>query len=333
MAFHEIAVDPSVIRTWRDFQLVWGKFGFNQGRLIAGYPEKGPDRERQEQSWAWRVITSVKEHEIGSAKRVQTAIEAKAKLKLTKRGRSFDHDQSWKDNAAAEHQRLPFAALIEGNVACDGCRCAIDDLGEESCPVCLRDEQHSMSLPKQAPDLADALLPMLRCAKTLRFVDPYFIKTEKTESGFHTVLSKKHGRVIQEIAARLTSAKRIPQSVEFHMLALNLDPASDHATQLASQLSAFAMDMEAHLPKTWQAKAFLWQEKLGGRRFHARYILTDVGGAGSEYGWDHGNSPKDETDLYLLTEGLLNRRITDFSTEGAAFILAAAPHEFTGIRG
>lgn len=321
MAFHEIAVDPSVIRTWRDFQFVWGKFGFNQGRLIAGYPEKGPDKHTKEQGWAWRVIASIKLHEPGSAKKVQTAIEAKAKLKLIKRGRSFDHDKPWKNNAATEHQRLPFAAVIQDDASCDGSCCTLDDLGQESCPVCLRDEQHSMSLPKQAADLAVALLPMLRCAKNLCFVDPYFIKARNSEIG----LSSKHGRVIQEIAARLTEAKRVPQSVEFHMLAQDGNPDS--------QLSAFAKGMEAHLPKTWQAKAFLWKEKLGGRRFHARYILTDVGGAGSEYGWDQGNSPSDETDLYLLTEALLNQRLTDFSDKSTAFELTAVPHVFSGIRG
>jgi hypothetical protein len=152
-----------------------------------------------------------------------------------------------------------------------------------------------------------------------------FSKSEKSESGSQPILSSKHGRVIHEIAARLTAANRIPQSVEFHMLALDGDPAG--------QLSAFAKGMEAHLPKTWRAKALLWQEKLGGRRFHARYILADVGGAGSEYGWDQGNSPSDETDLYLLTEDLLSRRIADFATTGEAFSLVAGAHEFTGIRG
>jgi len=323
MAFHEIAVDPSAIRSWRDFQLVWGKAGFSKGRLIAGFPEKGPDKERKEQGWAWRVLASVKEHEVGSAKRVLTAIEAHAKFKLIKRGRTFDHAALWKDNAEKEHRRFPFAAIIASEAKCDGCRCTLDDLEDESCPVCLKDDQHVMTLPKQPADLAEGLLPMLRCAKALRFVDPYFLK--KSESGTRAAFSTKHARVVQEIANCLTGANRVPQIVEFHMLGLEGDPAT--------QLAVFAKGMEAFLPKTWKAKAFLWHENLGGRRFHARYILTDVGGAGSEYGWDQGNSPGDQTVLYLLTESVLTQRVVDFSDTGEAFTLAAGPHEFPGIRG
>jgi hypothetical protein len=205
---------------------------------------------------------------------------------------------------------------------CDGCRCTLDDLGEESCPACLRDDQHVMTLPKQPADLAEALLPMLRCAKSLRFVDPHFLRPDR--GGTKPVLSSKHARVIQEIAAKLSVANRVPQSVEFHILGLEGDPNP--------QLAAFAHGMEAHLPKTWKAQVYLWREKLGGGRFHARYILTDVGGAGSEYGLDQGNSPGDVTDLYLLNEALLARRLADFSASGDAFELAAEPRAFTGIR-
>jgi hypothetical protein len=323
MAFHEIAVDPSAIRSWRDFQLVWSKVGFSKGRLIAGYPEKGPDKERKEQGWAWHVVASIKAHEVGSAKRVLTSLETHAKFKLIKRGRAFDHDEPWQTNADKEHRRLPFAAMIEAEVACDGCRCTLDDFEGEYCPPCLREDQHVMTLPKQPTDLADGLMPMLRCAKEIRFVDPYFLK--KSESGNGAAFSTKHARVVQEIATRLAESNRIPQIVEFHMLSLDGDPKS--------QLSVFAKGMEAFLPKTWKAKACLWRENLGGRRFHARYILTDVGGAGSEYGWDQGNSPGDQTDLYLLTESVLIQRVSDFSESGEAFTLAASPHEFAGIRG
>jgi hypothetical protein len=323
MAFHEIAVDPSAIRSWRDFQLVWGKAGFSKGRLIAGFPEKGPDKERKEQGWAWQVIESIKKNEVGSAKRVLTSLETHARLKLIKRGRAFNHDEPWTTNADKEHKRIPFSALIQHDATRDGYRCSLDDFEEESCPACLRDDQHVMTLPKQPGDLANGLLPMLRCAKEIRFVDPYYLK--KSESGSVAAFSTKHARVVQEIANRLAEAHRVPQNVEFHMLALDGDPAA--------QLSIFTTGMEAFLPKTWRAKAFLWRENLGGRRFHARYILTDVGGAGSEYGWDQGNSPGDQTDLYLLTESVLSQRIKDFSSIGESFNPATAPREFFGIRG
>lgn len=85
--------------------------------------------------------------------------------------------------------------------------------------------------------------------------------------------------------------------------------------------------------KSWKSRAYLWSRKLGGRRFHARYVLTDVGGTGSDYGLDQGNSPSDETDLYLLPDPVRLQRIKDFSATSDAFTLAGGPVEFTGIRG
>ena len=70
-----------------------------------------------------------------------------------------------------------------------------------------------------------------------------------------------------------------------------------------------------------------------GKLFHARYILTDVGGVGSDFGLDEGRSQGDETDLYLLPEALRAQRTTEFSIKGDAFTLAAGPLEFTGILG
>ena len=109
--------------------------------------------------------------------------------------------------------------------------------------------------------------------------------------------------------------------------------ALDSAILLGKQVAAFADGMASYLPRTWKSHAFLWSEKLGGRRFHARYVLTDVGGTGSEYGLDQGNSPGDETDLYLLPDPVRIRRIRDFSSTSDAFSLSGGPIDFTGIRG
>ena len=178
-------------------------------------------------------------------------------------------------------------------------------------------------LPKKPGDFADALLPMLRCARELRFIDAYYLKN--TEATTSARFSEKHAKVVGEIARRMSELNRVPKTVEFHMVGL-----SDDSSGL---LSLFAKGMEAHLPRTWKAKAYLWKEKLGGRSFHARYILTDVGGAGSDYGLDQGNSPGDQTDLYLLTETRHAQLVADFAATGDAFTLAAGPLEFSGIRG
>lgn len=322
MAFHEIAVEPSAIHTLRDIQLVLSLAGFGKGRLIANFPDRGPDKEeKRDETWVWRVVQSVKRFDVGKASKVRELLIAERK-KILPSKRRFEHAREWLDNARAEHGNAPFGAIITENpVLCDF-ECSLDGISSDSAPVCLREDQHVQSLPKLPAEFARALMPLLRCAKELRFVDAYFMK--RLDSG-EIRFSAKHAKVVQEIARQLNAISRIPQTLEFHLLERCDDPAK--------QLSDFTKAMEAHLPKSWKAKAFLWREIPGGRRFHARYVLTDLGGAGSDYGLDQGNSPGDETDLYLLTEPLRDKRVKDFSTAGTAFTLAAGPAFFAGIRG
>lgn len=322
MAFHEIAVEPTAIQTLRDIQLVLSLAGFGKGRLIANFPDRGPDKgERKDENWAWRVVQSVKRFEVGKASKVRELLIAERR-KILPSKRKFEHSREWLYNARAEHGNSPFGAIITENPAPCDFECSLDGISLEKAPACLREDQHVHSLPKLPEEFARALMPMLRCAKELRFVDPFFMK--RIDSG-EIRLSAKHARVVQEIARQLNAISRIPQTLEFHLLERCDDPAK--------QLSDFAKSMEAHLPKSWKAEAFLWREIPGSRKFHARYVLTDLGGAGSDYGLDQGNSPGDETDLYLLTEPLRAKRVMDLSTAGTAFTLAAGPVVVAGIRG
>lgn len=322
MAFFEIAVEPAAIRTYRDLQLVLSHIGFGKGRLLADFPNAGPDKERKHENWAWQIVQSVKRAEIGKAPQVQELL-IRERRKILRSRRDYNHAAPWLDNARSEHASKPFGAIIADHSPDGDFECCLDDFSGDLFPPCLKEDQHVRPLPKTPDAFADALMPMLSCAKELRFVDPWFLKLGDDDDYY---VSPKHGRVVEEIARRLQALNRVPQIVEFHCL------HSDRGDP-ALKAKAFARQMEAHLPRAWKARAFLWSEVMGGRRFHARYVLTDVGGTGSEYGLDQGNSPGDETDLYLLPDHFRDQRIKDYSAAGDAFSLAAPPVEFSGIRG
>jgi hypothetical protein len=322
MAFFEIAVEPAAIHTLRDLQLVLSYIGFGKGRLIAGFPSVGPGGDRNDGNWASLIIESVKEHQIGKAQQVRELLISERR-KILRSHRVFDHATQWIDNARVQHASKPFGAIIAAQSSDEEIVCCLDDFAGAKCPACLREDQHVRPLSKTPASFADALMPMLACAKELRFIDPWFLKLSNEG---HYRVSAKHGNVVKEIAARLRLINRVPQVVEFHCLhSGGGDPAE--------KANSFAQEMGACLPNSGKARAFLWGEKLGGTRFHARYILTDVGGTGSEYGLDQGNSPGDETDFYLLPDPLREQRIKDFSAEGDAFDLVAGPVNFTGSRG
>lgn len=320
MAFHEIAIEPTTLQTLRDVQLVLGYAGFSKGRLIANFPERGPSKEQEYQDWAWRVVQSVKSTQVGKAIKVRELL-IHERTKILRSKRHFDHDSGWVENARREHVKTPFGVIIAENPNPFDAECGLDDFSGDRCPPCLRDDQHVQALPKRPEKFAEALMPMLRWAKALRFIDPYLMKLNKRGE---LQFSMAHAKVVQEIARQLNMLNRVPNIVEFHLKSLTDDPQN--------QLLKFVRGMEAHLPNSWTAKAFLWQDGDGIRRFHARYILTDLGGAGSDYGLDQGNSPDDETDLYLLPESLRAQRANEFSSDGTVFRRAAEPIIFSGIR-
>src|SRR5690606_10473206 len=119
-----------------------------------------------------------------------------------------------------------------------------------------------------------------RCAGVLRFVDPHYLWWDKLARRLK--LSGRHAKVVEAIARRLASDDigRTPNTVEFHMLQVSDDPGDCVRT--------FSREMATYLPTAWKAPAFVWREN--GRRLHARYILTDVGGVSSDYGLDEGRN-------------------------------------------
>lgn len=320
MALHEIAIEPTSLQTLRDVQLVLGYAGFAKGRLIANFPERGPSKEKADEDWAWRVVQSVKKTQVGKAIKVRELL-IHERTKIIRSKRYFDHGIGWIENARREHTKTPFGAIVtEDPGACDA-ECALDDFSGDNLPHSLREDQHVQALPKRPKMFAEALMPMLRWAKALRFVDPYLMRINKMGE---LQFSNAHAKVVQEISRQLNMLDRVPNIIEFHLKSLTNEPQE--------QLLKFAEGMKEHLPKSWTARAFLWKDGDGTRRFHARYILTDLGGAGSDYGLDQGNSMDDETDLYLLPEPLRARRSSEFSETGVAFHRATEPIVFSGIR-
>lgn len=322
MVFHEVAIQPTAIQSIRDLQLVLSYVGFGKGRLIADFPDSGPNRERKEENWIWQVHQSVKKSQGHPATSVRELL-IKERKKVLRTRRAYNHDRKWLDNARESHRQRPFGAIVTEQPSADLSECCLDDFSTDKCPECLREDQHVVPLPKTPEAFAEALMPMLSCAKELRFVDPYFMRVD---SHGRLRASMRHGRVVKEITRRMNDNRRVPQLVEFHLASLDCSEPPDE------QLALFVKEMGDFLPEGWKATAYLWGEVLGGRRFHARYVITDVGGAGSDYGFDQGNSPADLTDLYLLPDKVRTERSVDFSSAGAAFSLRADPREFRGTR-
>jgi hypothetical protein len=295
--------------------------GFENGRLIVNYPYDGPSPASDEGTWVWRVIESVRVADVGKVgKARELLIENRRKILRTRR--AFNHRSSWIENARSENKLSPFAAIIVDGCPESASECNLDNLSGDCAPQCLREEQHVRTLPKNAEHFAHDMLPMVRHARALRFVDPHYLWQNRYSKKIG--LSKTHAAFAREMVRRMDAddVSRVPPIVEFHMLRVSAEPYND--------LQIFVGEMAEHLPSRWKAAAFLWEEKEKGKRFHARYLLTDIGGVGSDYGLDEGRTLGDETDLYLLPEAMRAQRTEDFSINSKVFSLAAGPLDFWG---
>src|SRR6218665_1257101 len=137
MAFHEIAIEPSAIQSWRDLQMIFSHVGFSKGRLIADFPRNGPTKDRKDENWAWNVHQSVKTVQGNTAKKGFEALISERK-KILRTHRTYNHELQWLDNARESHRQKSFGAIVVGQQPSGELECCLDDFfSGDRCPQCL----------------------------------------------------------------------------------------------------------------------------------------------------------------------------------------------------
>ena len=74
------------------------------------------------------------------------------------------------------------------------------------------------------------------------------------------------------------------------------------------------------MPKNTNAKAMLWQERDGGREFHERLIVTDLGGVTIDPGLDDGSAGERYT-LRLLSTSEIPEYFAKFTPASSPYDL------------
>jgi hypothetical protein len=81
--------------------------------------------------------------------------------------------------------------------------------------------------------------------------------------------------------------------------------------------------MNRHLPALIPTgsilKVFFWLRKLGGKRLHPRFILTELGGLQPDYGLDEGDSAQDTTIISLMSEEVWRTARADYCAASQCF--------------
>lgn len=126
----------------------------------------------------------------------------------------------------------------------------------------------SVRLARKRADYEEQLDLVLRCSKSLMFIDPYLDPTRRGYRSFGALLQRAQGRASAPL-------------IEIHRRV----PTDQDTTKLERQFrSALAVPMRtAHI----DARVFLWAATARSR-FHDRYLISDLVGISIPDGFDTG---------------------------------------------
>lgn len=254
----EYAVEPRAIgSSWQNFRYLIEKFGFDRGRLIARFPKK----------WEREVYAASAEMKPVERARLEIALNQAKESKFVRSGRPYDPEMgSWLKNAVAQQAVAPFQAIIaELNPMAHPQVIEVDEV-DENHPLMI--SPHTWEVERVGVTLAAALSPLLKCAKSVLFVDRFF---DISKAPYQETLKA----CLEAVQASGGGSVRC----EVHFCDHDKRPPPETIERYAHRW------IHRILPAGMSLQLFSWKERKGGADFHARYLLTDVGGINVEAGF------------------------------------------------
>lgn len=307
---YEYALDPMLVVDWaigRKGRFV-GQFGMDQRRLVSDYPK----------DWAGEVYGAFYKHfgyddsslEFQNAQpELQSYVQWLSEFTVQRDvKRTAKH--TWLQDAVTEHGRRPFHAIM--TTAGDGVECA-----EVITPEVLdnlRDLRWYlptiMATKKSAEDLAAAMEPMLRGARYIVLVDPYFNAADaRYQASFSALVraaceARGIGSSLPELIVMTgIEQKHKPHEGEFTREAM---------ARVADDLRVKAQqEIPKLLPVGMSVSFYCLKHPDEGDPLHNRYILTDIGGVVVPYGlaeYKPGEAHDAKDDLIPMPKGMYSER-------------------------
>lgn len=290
----EYAVEPKAIGSnWQDFRYLIEKFGFDRGRLISQFPK----------AWLREVYEASTNFKPVERKRLEESLARAKKSALMRSGRAYDPALGgWLENAMSQHQLVPFHAIVAAeNANGDASIVVAADVDEQSA---LMVSPHTWEVPRTGAALAAAMGPLLRSGRNLVFVDPYF-----------DVSRQRYRETLRACLAIAHSSGNRAARCEVHFC--------DRDSRLPVEL--LERDgptwLRGVIPDGMSVTLYAWEERLGGEDFHARYLLTDVGGIGVEAGFS-AEGAHQNVQLALLAFDFCEKKLEAVSLNSKVYDLA-----------
>ena len=290
---HEYAVEPHAIGSdWHTFRYLIEKFGFDRGRLISRFPKR----------WFREVYSASSGFTDMQRKYMEEMLAQAKKYKVVHSGRPYDPGLGgWLDNALAQQGVDPFHAIIaEVKPVGQGVVLEAAKIDERE-PLLAA--PHTWEVARVGAVLANAIGPMLKSARTVLLVDPYF-----------DIREPRYQETLQACLEIVQSSNAGGARCEIHY--------RDHDTRPPPEM----VEREARrwlagiIPDGMSITLFAWTEKARGEDFHARYLLTDVGGISVEAGFS-AEGDHQKVLLGLLALDLVQAKTASFERGSTVYDL------------
>lgn len=252
----EFAVEPELFASKSVAQRILDEFGVHRGRLIAQYPK----------NWLGLALASCRScSKPAERKYLEDRIIQSRRPKLARRKRKMPNEHShlvWLASAEKFNDEVErFHAIVAtGNPRSHQDVLVESDLDEDN-PRWAVDT--GVPVPRRAAEMANLLLPLVRNARDLVIVDPYFAPE-----------SRNHQETLWELlgAARVYMENLL--RVELH---LNYED-SVRDKQNYDFRDVCLEKQKYFVPAGTRLSCFRWHERSTGEELHDRYVLTDLGG-------------------------------------------------------
>ena len=290
---YEYAVEPRAIGAdWPTFRFLMSQFGFEKGKLISQFPNR----------WSREVHQAAASWPDGLRKtRMIEMLRAAKGRQIVRFNRPYDPDiGAWLDNALAQHALNPFQAIIaeENPRETD----AVLVAAEIDADHALMRSPHTRLVPRVGRDLASAMAPMLVAARKLLFVDRYF-----------DIQDVRYQETLRECLEVAYSGGATQCEVHFCEHAER--PSMDYVAQMAGRWLHNVVPLEGSV------RLHAWKEKEpNGEDFHARDLLTDVGGINLESGFS-AEGGHQNVQLTLLTPDVWETKLRFFEPDSQVYDL------------
>jgi hypothetical protein len=303
---YEYALDPALVVDWAigcKGRFV-GQFGMDQRRLVSDYPK----------DWAGAVFGAFYEHfdyDDGSLDFQNAQPELQSFVQwlsefTVQRDAKRSAERHWLQDAVAEHIRQPFHAIM--TTTGDGVECR-----EVITPEVLdnlRDSRWYLptigATTKSAEELAAAIEPMLRRAKYIVLVDPYFDAADaRYQASFSALIQAAcRARGVGTSLPAITVMTGIEQKHKRHEGEFTREAMARVANNLCVKAQR---EIPKLVPRGMRLDFYCLKHPDAGDPLHNRYVLTDIGGVIAPYGladYKPGETHGAKDDLTPMPKGM-----------------------------